>query len=144
MNIWVTTAKSQPVRDNDDQQQPCDGKRRKPTASRRKSTRPPVSFPSKKYEPFTGPKIRLKKSSENLVILVNNLNKPQKQKVIEMGFGTLLNFNIQHVPTRLAFWLASNYDANARVLNFGETRLRITANLVNTICGIPNGGIKIV
>ncbi|MFS7918393.1 hypothetical protein Hanom_Chr03g00200491 [Helianthus anomalus] len=137
-------AKSQPVRVNVDQQQPCDGKRRKSTASRRKSTRPPASFPSKKYEPFTGPKIKLKTSSENLVILVNNLIKPQKKKVIEMGFGTLLNFNIRHVPTRLAYWLASNYDDNAGVLNFGETRLRITANLVNTIFGIPNGGIKIL
>ncbi|MFS7984893.1 hypothetical protein Hanom_Chr11g00992051 [Helianthus anomalus] len=60
-----------------------------------------------------------------------------------MGFGTLLNFNIRHVPTRLAYWLASNYDDAAGVLNFGETRLRITSNLVNTIFGIPNGGIKI-
>ncbi|MFS7923975.1 hypothetical protein Hanom_Chr03g00267161 [Helianthus anomalus] len=61
-----------------------------------------------------------------------------------MGFGALLNFNIHHVPTRLAFWLASNYDDAAGVLNFGATRLRITSTLVNTIFGIPNGGIKIV
>ncbi|XP_035834319.1 uncharacterized protein LOC118482767 [Helianthus annuus] len=139
-----SAANSQPVRDNVDHQQPCDGKRRKSTASRRKSTRPPASFPSKKYEPFTGPKIKLRTSPDNLVILVNSLNKPQKKKVIEMGFGTLLNFNIHHVPTRLAYWLASNYDDAAGVLNFGETRLRITSNLVNTIFEIPNGGIKIV
>ncbi|KAJ0604133.1 hypothetical protein HanHA300_Chr02g0046211 [Helianthus annuus] len=139
-----SAANSQEVRDNVDHQQPCDAKRRKSTATRRKSTRPPASFQSKKYEPFSGPKIKLKTSPDNLVILVNSLNKVQKNKVIEMGFGALLNFNIHHVPTRLAYWLASNYDDAAGVLNFGATRLRINSKLVNTIFGIPNGGIKIV
>ncbi|XP_035830944.1 uncharacterized protein LOC118480282 [Helianthus annuus] len=139
-----SAANSHEVGDSVDHQQPCDAKRKKSTATRRKSTRPPASFQSKKYEPFSGPKIKLKTSPDNLVTLVNSLNKVQKNKVIEMGFGALLNFNIHHVPTRLAFWLASNYDDAAGVLNFGATRLRITSTLVNTIFGIPNGGIKIV
>ncbi|KAJ0836191.1 hypothetical protein HanRHA438_Chr16g0764131 [Helianthus annuus] len=78
-----SAAKSQPVRD---------GKRRKSTASRRKSTRPPASFPSKKYEPFTGPKIKLKTSSENLVILVNNLNKPKKKEGHGNGIRYIAEF----------------------------------------------------
>ncbi|MFS7917353.1 hypothetical protein Hanom_Chr03g00188031 [Helianthus anomalus] len=61
-----------------------------------------------------------------------------------MGFDPLLNFNIIHVPARLAYWLARNYDDNAGVLNVGKNRVQITVDLVHKIFGIPNGGIKIV
>ncbi|MFS7988510.1 hypothetical protein Hanom_Chr11g01035691 [Helianthus anomalus] len=116
-------APSHPVgRDVDSVPEQPEGRRCKSTAARRKSKRTPISLPSKKYEPFTGPKIKLKTSADNLVILVNNLNAAQKKKVVEMG----------------------NYDDVTGMLNVGEHRIWVIAELVHKIFGIPIGDTEIV
>lgn len=59
--------------------------------------------------------------------VVRALTDIQKASVIEIGFGSLLVFDIWDTPTRLGYWLLDRFDARSRslLLSNGE-RVRIS------------------
>ncbi|KAM0031468.1 hypothetical protein Hdeb2414_s0017g00509191 [Helianthus debilis subsp. tardiflorus] len=56
-----------------------------------------------------------------------------------MGFGAILDMNINHISTRLAYWLARNFDEMFDTLNVGRHQIKITSDTVYKVFGIRKG-----
>ncbi|MFS7967480.1 hypothetical protein Hanom_Chr09g00786241 [Helianthus anomalus] len=70
---------------------------------------------------------------------VKFFSKTQVDGVKNMGFGAILDMNINHISTRLAYWLARNFDEMFDTLNVGRHQIKITSDTVYKVFGIPKG-----
>ena len=70
---------------------------------------------------------------------VKFFSKKQVDEVKNMGFGAILDMNINHISTRLAYWLARNFDEKFDKLNVGKHQIKITSDTVYEVFGIPKG-----
>ncbi|KAJ0560205.1 putative papain-like cysteine peptidase superfamily [Helianthus annuus] len=91
------------------------------------------------FFPYTGEKILPRCSPKTLYEWMLKFNDKQKNIVRDIGFGSILNLKIQHVPTSLGLWLAKNYDDSTRILNLGSQSIKLSPELVHSVLGIPNG-----
>lgn len=80
-----------------------------------------------------------------LTDVVRALTDVQKGCVREMGFGSLLEFDLWDTPTRLGYWLVDSFDARSRslLLSTGE-RVRISDEDVAVTLGFPLGDVEMV
>ena len=62
--------------------------------------------------------------------------------VTKIGFGSIINFDIRSLPSKLGLWLVSNYDPTSDELNLGTHVIKVTAQTVHEILGIPLGKVK--
>ncbi|KAJ0471518.1 hypothetical protein HanHA89_Chr15g0597031 [Helianthus annuus] len=60
-----------------------------------------------------------------------------------MGFGAILDININHISTRLAYWLVRNFDEKLDKLNVGNHQIKITSNTLYEVFGLPKGPKKV-
>ena len=74
---------------------------------------------------------------------MTQLTPMQRQDVIDMGFGDILKFKINKVPTRLAFWLMDRFDENTCSLNLPGRVIPITRELVRQLLGVPMGEVHL-
>ncbi|PWA65859.1 hypothetical protein CTI12_AA302760 [Artemisia annua] len=74
---------------------------------------------------------------------ITSLTHMQRQDVIDMGFGDILEFKISKVPTRLAFWLLEMFDENTCSLNLPGRVIKITRELVRELLGVPMGEVHL-
>jgi len=95
------------------------------------------------YAPITNNRIRTRSSPYTLCELIEKLTDEKVDVIKKMGFGSVLNYNINCMPTRLGYWLLSNYNPTSNVLNLGYTEVTITTSLVRDILGIPMGDIQL-
>ncbi|KAI3797168.1 hypothetical protein L1987_32421 [Smallanthus sonchifolius] len=86
--------------------------------------------------------IRIRNSPITLCKLVKLLTDKQKMVVKEMGFGSIIMFNISSLPTSLGYWLVSNYDPSCNQLNLGTHVITITSQTVHEVLGIPMGKVQ--
>ncbi|MFS8017332.1 hypothetical protein Hanom_Chr15g01379111 [Helianthus anomalus] len=56
-----------------------------------------------------------------------------------MGFGAIQDMNINHISTRLGYWLARNFDKMFDRINIGKHQIKITSDTVFEVFGIPKG-----
>ncbi|MFS7889965.1 hypothetical protein Hanom_Chr00s000006g01613201 [Helianthus anomalus] len=56
-----------------------------------------------------------------------------------MGFGAILDMNINHISTHLGYWQARNFDEMFDTLNVGKHQIKITSDTVYEVFGIPKG-----
>ena len=70
---------------------------------------------------------------------VRRFSKKQIDDVRDMGFGAILDININYISTRLAYWLARNFDEKFDKLNVGKHQIKITSDTVYEVFGIPKG-----
>ncbi|GJV17991.1 ulp1 protease family, C-terminal catalytic domain-containing protein [Tanacetum coccineum] len=61
----------------------------------------------------------------------------QKQAVIDIGFGKVIDFKIKDIPTRLAYWLVDHFDEESCRLNVNGKEIEITRELVRDVLGVP-------
>ncbi|KAJ0495472.1 hypothetical protein HanIR_Chr12g0609161 [Helianthus annuus] len=74
---------------------------------------------------------------------VRRFSKKQIDDVRDMGFGAILDININHISTRLAYWLVRNFDEKFDKLNVGNHQIKITSNTVYEVFGLPKGPKKV-
>ena len=67
----------------------------------------------------------------------------QRQNLIDMGFGDVLEFKISRIPTRLAFWLLEKFDEKTCTLNLPGRVIKITRELVRQLLGVPMGEVHV-
>ncbi|KAJ0554627.1 hypothetical protein HanHA89_Chr08g0310171 [Helianthus annuus] len=75
---------------------------------------------------------------------VRNFSKEQVDDVKSMGFGSILDMNLNHILTRLGFWLVRNFDEEFNELNVGNHQIKITSDSVHEVFGIPKGPKQVV
>ncbi|MFS8024928.1 hypothetical protein Hanom_Chr16g01469031 [Helianthus anomalus] len=59
--------------------------------------------------------------------------------VKSIGFGPVLDINVNYICTHLEYWLVRKYDKQESTLNIGNHRIRITRDSVHDVFGIPKG-----
>lgn len=75
---------------------------------------------------------------------INSLSAKQEEALNNIGFGSYLEIKIETIPTRMAYWLVSNYDPRTNELNVGNHTIKITDQTVHDILGIPKGNISVI
>ncbi|KAF5819635.1 hypothetical protein HanXRQr2_Chr02g0079841 [Helianthus annuus] len=105
--------------------------------------------PSKKVEPpktehreffkYSNEAVLLRCQPNSYMDTVKKFSKKQVDEVKNMGFGAILDMNINHISTRLAYWLARNFDEKFDTLNIGKHQIKITSDTVYEVFGIPKG-----
>lgn len=73
------------------------------------------------------------------------MNDAQKNGVIGMGFGPLMNMKLKELPMKLAYWLLENFDENTCeiIINDGKRRLHIEEQDVWLTLGMPKGNTNL-
>ncbi|KAL8226113.1 hypothetical protein R6Q57_018670 [Mikania cordata] len=61
----------------------------------------------------------------------------------KIGFGSILDCKMTSLPTRMGYWLLSNYNPTTNTLTLSSHYVKITSKLVNQVLGIPSGSIQI-
>lgn len=109
-----------------------------------KKSKPTTSHVRKPFQEYIDTKLWMRCAPFNIIEAIKEMTDQEKKWVEEMGFGSILRMSISTIPTRLAYWLVMNYDANLNELNMGNHIVKITPAVVHEIFGIPLGGEEIV
>ncbi|MFS7987472.1 hypothetical protein Hanom_Chr11g01023091 [Helianthus anomalus] len=75
---------------------------------------------------------------------IRNFSKAQVANVKSMGFGSVLDMDLNHISTHLGFWVVRNFDEEFNELNIGNHQIKITSDSVNEVFGIPKGSTPVV
>nr|GMD17546.1 uncharacterized protein LOC109193148 isoform X2 [Ipomoea batatas] len=96
-------------------------------------------------EDLAFPRVITRSPAGVLVDSLKDLSCQQKDDIREMGFASLLDFNVSECPPRLVYWLLSNFDAETRVFDLGGGRsLVLEERDVELVLGFPRGPIQMV
>ena len=97
----------------------------------------------KPYIRYTGERLKIRSATSNVCKMISGLRSEQMRAINSIGFGSILNFNVDIIPTGLGFWLLRNYDPETCTLNVGSHTISITRELVHNIFGVPMGELEI-
>ncbi|KAD5507737.1 hypothetical protein E3N88_15440 [Mikania micrantha] len=67
----------------------------------------------------------------------------QKKKVIDIGFGSFLEFSCAGIPAKLGHFVVDKFHAKSMKLKLENGDIQITPELIHHICGIPCGGTSV-
>ncbi|XP_035831795.1 uncharacterized protein LOC118480913 [Helianthus annuus] len=95
------------------------------------------------YYDYDGKKINIRCAVNNLKDYIEGLSKEQRNVVKEIGFESILKFNLHSVPRKFGYWLVKNFDAENDEINTGDERIKITAEFIQKVLQIPNGKTEI-
>ncbi|CAI9281758.1 unnamed protein product [Lactuca saligna] len=82
-------------------------------------------------------------SPEALLSIIIGMSKEQKEFVRSMGFGALLIMKITDIPLKLGFYVLQKFDSERMVIDIEGKELKVTAESVHDMLGIPIGGTKL-
>ncbi|MFS7905014.1 hypothetical protein Hanom_Chr01g00042781 [Helianthus anomalus] len=85
--------------------------------------------------------ISLRCSPSGFLDTVKHFTEAQVADVKSIGFGDVLDIKLDHISTRLGYWLVRNYDEQYNTLNIGNHKIEITRDSVHDVCGIPKGNV---
>ncbi|KAK9049308.1 hypothetical protein SSX86_031724 [Deinandra increscens subsp. villosa] len=91
------------------------------------------------YVAYSGDTLQCRTCVGKFVTMLESLSEEQKKAIENIGFGSVLSFSLNMVPTGLGFWLVKNYDAKNNTLNIGTEKISVTPLEVSEILGIPMG-----
>ncbi|KAI3760021.1 hypothetical protein L1987_50409 [Smallanthus sonchifolius] len=114
------------------------------TPNKKSEVTQPSKNTRKPFVDFSNKRLSLRVDIGNLHKAIQALSEAQIAAIKEMGFESVLSWNIKSLPTVLAYWLLNNYDEDRAELNMGENRLKITPSIVHEVLGIPMGPIKVL
>lgn len=90
------------------------------------------------------PGLETRGAPKQLVRAVSKMSARQRDWVVEIGMGHLLQLEVTDTPPRLGFWLVSNFDPNDLSLTIqGHRKLQVTKDDVAATLGMPFGGTVI-
>ncbi|KAL8268111.1 hypothetical protein R6Q59_001909 [Mikania micrantha] len=87
--------------------------------------------------------ILARSSTKQLYIAIKSLNKRQRGLVRSMGFGKLLSFNVNVIPSKLGHYVVDNLDTSRMVIKTSKGDTKVDKESVNALLGLPLGGIDI-
>ena len=87
-------------------------------------------------------RVRNRASPLSLVNLCEHLSPDQKEVVVNMGLGSMLNIRCSTLHNPVINWLAPTYDRFTREIP-GRGRIPLNADSVYRIMGLPRGGIPV-
>ncbi|PWA98805.1 hypothetical protein CTI12_AA008540 [Artemisia annua] len=80
---------------------------------------------------------------EHLFEAMHGLSIEIKKVITQMGFRDLIDFPIDEVPTRLAFFVVDCLDVETMNLRLPTGNLQISPQTVNEVLGLPKGSRRL-
>ncbi|KVI05038.1 hypothetical protein Ccrd_016632 [Cynara cardunculus var. scolymus] len=87
--------------------------------------------------------IRTRTSPNALYQALQSLNNAQRQAIISMGFGELLNMKADGIPSKLGFYVVDNLDTKKMEIKVSHGAIKITTEAIHEILGVPIGGVDL-
>nr|KAJ0204525.1 hypothetical protein LSAT_V11C500235780 [Lactuca sativa] len=82
-------------------------------------------------------------SLDALLSIILGMSKEQKESVRSMGFGALLKMKITNISLKPGFYVLQKFDSERMVIDIEGKELKVTAESVHDMLGIPIGGAKL-
>ncbi|KAL8226976.1 hypothetical protein R6Q57_016808 [Mikania cordata] len=76
-------------------------------------------------------------SPKQLNIAIKSLNKRQRGLVRSIGFGKLLSFNLNGIPSKLGHYVVDNLDTSRMVIKTSKGDIKLDKESVNALLGLP-------
>ncbi|KAK9073419.1 hypothetical protein SSX86_007743 [Deinandra increscens subsp. villosa] len=116
-------------------------KEKQPKKKLKKISSPDVEHENEEraYVAYSGDTLQCRTCVGKFVTMLESLSEEQKKAIENIGFGSVLSFSLNMVPTGLGFWLVKNYDAKNNTLNIGTEKISVTPLEVSEILGVPMG-----
>lgn len=74
---------------------------------------------------------------------MHGLSKERKKVIRKMGFGDLIDFPINEVPTKLAFYVVDSLDVEGMNLRLPTGNLQVSPQTVKMVFGLPRGSRRL-
>ncbi|KAM0063470.1 hypothetical protein Hdeb2414_s0003g00091241 [Helianthus debilis subsp. tardiflorus] len=116
-------------------------KRFKPTTTKKGGTSETKA--SSAFVHYKKKRIRIRNPPLTFCELLEGLTAEQEHSIDAIGFASIKSFNIKSLPSRLGYWLLSNYNPSDNILNLGSHTIKITRELVHQTLGIPMGKVHL-
>ncbi|KAL8224287.1 hypothetical protein R6Q57_019762 [Mikania cordata] len=87
--------------------------------------------------------LNTRSSPSQLFRCVKLLRDNQKRGVMEMGFGNLLKFNMDGIPSKMTHFVVDRLKCKRMEIICRGGCLKITSQLIHKLLGLPIGGVKI-
>ncbi|TVU41831.1 hypothetical protein EJB05_15385, partial [Eragrostis curvula] len=85
-----------------------------------------------------------KHSTKLFMNVVKDLSPAQRESLVNVGFGKLLDISCSFTPKSLVSWIISQFDCNTRSLRFSNGySFHLNPYVVHKVFGLPIGGSKI-
>ncbi|GJW90027.1 hypothetical protein Tco_0167580, partial [Tanacetum coccineum] len=75
---------------------------------------------------------------------MSQLSPIQKSCLQHLGFGKLLNFKVNSIPSKLGFYVVDNFDDKKMEIQLEQTSIEINMELIADVIGIINKGVDIM
>nr|KAJ0203039.1 hypothetical protein LSAT_V11C500295170 [Lactuca sativa] len=82
-------------------------------------------------------------SPEALLSIILRMSKEKKESVRSMVFRASLKMKITDIPLKLGFYVLQKFDSRRMVIDIEGKELKVTAESVHDMLGIPIGGTKL-
>lgn len=92
----------------------------------------------------TYPVLQTRSSPKTLYNTISTLKPTQKACLEQLGFGDLVEFKVDGIPSKLGCYVVDMFDAEKMELKLVEGSLEITKDLISDMLGIRNEGIDIM
>ncbi|CAI9282298.1 unnamed protein product [Lactuca saligna] len=80
---------------------------------------------------------------DNITSALRGMSPEQKQAILRMGFGSILQVNITSYLGQLSYYLLDVYDVDTRRLVLQNSVIEITEQTFHDMMGLPIGGVDI-
>ncbi|KAJ9551857.1 hypothetical protein OSB04_015902 [Centaurea solstitialis] len=90
-----------------------------------------------------GRTLSISTSPKNLMTVMRTLRPLQKKWVEEIGLGSILDLDVDTIPSRLAFGIVNAFDSEGMVIRTFNGDIEVNNESVNRILGLKNEGLDI-
>lgn len=87
--------------------------------------------------------LRERATIKHLFEAMQGLSVERRKVIRQMGFGDLIEFTINEVPKRLAFFVVDSLDVETMNLRLPTGNLQLSPQTVNVVLGLPNGSRRL-
>ncbi|KAI3725410.1 hypothetical protein L1987_65198 [Smallanthus sonchifolius] len=87
--------------------------------------------------------IRTRSSPHQLFRAVSGMKTKQREAVKRMGFGKLLTFKVDGIPSKLGHYVVDMLDTERMEINLGANQIKVDKASIHQLLGLPNTGINL-
>lgn len=84
--------------------------------------------------------IKSRSSPKALFTALRMLKTEQKRCLRSMGFGPMLEFNVDEIPSKLGYYVVDNFDDDVLVIRVNGGSIQVTKELIHEMLRVPIGG----
>ena len=92
---------------------------------------------------FEGPPLSIRSTTKIFMTVKRTLRPNQKKWIEEIGLGSILDLNVDIIPSRLAYGIVDNFDTENMEIRTTNGVIKVNEEAASEIMGFKNEGIDI-